>query len=151
MAKSKGIEIVIRKLRRSLPKFKGCKRCGRCCGPVYLTDWEYQKILNLLNHNQLWNEVRDNIDLYRRADDPTIQVTCLLMRFEEDGTTTCMVYCQRPVVCKLYGLHKDLPCQNSPNETIDKKHIKGMAEYYNYHPKQILEDELLATMRQMKE
>ena len=126
--------LTLRKLRRSIPKTEGCIRCGECCGPLRATPYEIIKIVSMITRKELWPEVRENLNVNLESDNEYVQVSCPLLRMNEDVGSECMVYNQRPIVCRLHGLKRTLPCKNIDN-SIWKTTEEERAYYLNLKEK----------------
>lgn len=123
------IKVIIRKARREAPSMEGCIRCGKCCGPLKVTHLEVFKVVSTITRKGLWPEVRDNLNRALNSTDPNERVICPMLRMIE-GKSACMVYNQRPIVCRLQGTKKTLPCPNAKEQVIPLG--KWCQNYYDH-------------------
>jgi Fe-S-cluster containining protein len=121
-------DVILRKVKLEIPPFKGCKRCGQCCGPLKCHPLEWEKIKAFLNHNGLWEDVAENCHNHKAIAGKLPVKSCFLLGFESDGTTYCMIYKVRPIVCRMQGLKPELQCKMSQNESF--KTTKHIDRYY---------------------
>lgn len=80
-----------------------CEGCGKCCGPVpFETEF-------LMQHAHLYQELPDNLDYTfpGLVIPTTVSLDCV---FLEKLTKRCVIYDERPEVCRLMGTIPELPC-----------------------------------------
>lgn len=107
------IEKIVKKLRQEIPRKTGCQQCGECCGPVLLTGYEINRIAWYITQNELWPKVAENLLKRATTNDDELRITCPLLDIQKN-TTKCLVYPERPIVCRLQGNMKDLRCPMNP-------------------------------------
>lgn len=78
-----------------------CKDCGKCCGPVPFEE-EFLK-----THNYLFQEPAVVKELYGKFVPITDSLMCVFLHRKNKK---CLIYEQRPDVCKLQGTIPQLPC-----------------------------------------
>lgn len=99
----------MRKLK-VLPSMQCDEGCGECCGPVMVTETEFQRVARYAKEHGIVPVANPD------------GITC---PFFLEGT--CKVYAVRPMICKAYG-HSDVPtltCPrgynvNVPSEQVDR-------------------------------
>lgn len=96
----------MRKLK-VLPPMRCDPDCGDCCGPVPVTETEYQRVLRFVRAN--------NIELREHG------VDCPLLH---DGR--CAVYDARPLPCRIFGHLPRLACSRGYNVDVDARQIERM-------------------------
>jgi len=91
-----------------------CLRCGRCCGPHYVSEREQAEIDRYLAER----------DMPKRAFE-SIYDKC---PYYEDNS--CLIYPVRPLVCRLMGLTELMPCPSGvvPDRKISKEEAVRMLE-----------------------
>ncbi len=80
-----------------------CKGCGACCGPVpFGRDF-------LMENAHLYQEQPVMLQHWPRCETAPIteSLECV---FLDKGTKRCLVYDNRPEVCRLQGTIPELPC-----------------------------------------
>jgi hypothetical protein len=75
--------MTLEEIRARIPLVAGCIQCGDCCGHVPASLEEFGRI-------KLWAEEKQDC------------------RFLENGK--CTIYDERPIMCRLFGLHEELRC-----------------------------------------
>ena len=83
-------------------EFKCKANCGECCGVIPLNP---QLVLN--NVDKIQVEPIETIELGGEAVPMTEDGLCIFLRREDKQ---CMIYDERPSVCRKYGLNDELPC-----------------------------------------
>ena len=91
---------------------KICKGCGKCCGPV-----PFPKEF-LMTHNHLYQELPVSLLFFspNLIIPQTISLDCVFLNKIEKK---CLIYEDRPEVCRLQGNMPELPCPKSENLTGD--------------------------------
>jgi hypothetical protein len=106
-----------------LPPMQCDPGCGDCCGPVIVTEVEYQAVRSFAQKRSLL---------------PVKQgLTC---PFYQGGT--CTVYEVRPFACQLFGHIEELPCSRGYNVNISSE-VGGKAAMRNGRPTRMLHELLL--------
>ena len=77
------------------PHFK-CNNCGECCGPVPISEKEYNKIKKYC--------IENNIVPIKNID--------IICPFRDTINKKCTIYEVRPTLCKLMGVTKGMFCPN---------------------------------------
>ena len=79
-----------------------CKNnCGNCCGVVPIPKEVYEKNKDKITKKIIdIKQIRDNIYVI------TKDMFCIFL----DKKKRCMIYEERPDVCKIYGIDMRLPC-----------------------------------------
>lgn len=75
-----------------------CDGCGQCCGPVAITHDEYWAIKDYCSAKGI---VWANRGLF----------VCGFL----DEDNRCRIYEARPLLCRMYGITKELPCPHHPD------------------------------------
>ncbi|CAI8755439.1 MULTISPECIES: YkgJ family cysteine cluster protein [Pseudomonas] len=101
----------IRDLRQQIPTFDCVPGCHDCCGPVTTSPEEMSR---------LPRKTRAEQDAAMEA------LNCVHL-----GPNGCTVYEERPLICRLFGTTKTLPCPNGrgPVELIHPRVEKQIFEY----------------------
>jgi len=79
-----------------------CLRCGACCGPHYVSEEEQKEIETYLA--EMGMKKRPYLSMYDKC--PYLELV--------NGVYTCLIYPVRPLICRLMGEVKSMPCFNSP-------------------------------------
>lgn len=85
-----------------------CRHCGRCCGPIPVTYSEWQLIRRAIRHMPL-SEV-ERLEKQNRKP-----LTCPLRDVDNER---CSIYEARPLLCRLQGTQRGLPCPHQPEAAI---------------------------------
>ena len=98
-------------LRRQIPSFECVPGCHDCCGPVTTSPEEMSRLPRKTAAEQ------------EAAMD---ELNCVHL-----GPKGCTVYDERPLICRLFGTTKTLPCPNGrrPVELIHPRVEKQIHEY----------------------
>ena len=98
-------------LRRQIPSFECVPGCHDCCGPVTTSTEEMSRLPRKTAAEQ------------EAAMD---ELNCVHL-----GPHGCTVYDERPLICRLFGTTKTLPCPNGrrPVELIHPRVEKQIHEY----------------------
>ena len=99
--------MTIDEIRARIPAVSGCIQCGDCCGRVPAALEEYTR----LSH---WREEEEDC------------------RFLRDGK--CEIYEERPIMCRLFGLHEMLRCPHGARGERDLTMDEIMALFSEYNP-----------------
>lgn len=91
-----------------LPPMRCDVGCGKCCGPVPLSETEYQRVRRFMAKHNV--RARDNGIL-----------TCPLY---QDGR--CAVYQARPTMCRVFGHVPKMSCPHGYNVNVDDRHVLRM-------------------------
>lgn len=81
-----------------------CVNCGDCCGPVPISNTDWDKILVASNKMSVQ-------ELKRLSTQKRHIMTCI---FRDMDFKKCAIYEHRPLICKLQGTQKGLPCPHMP-------------------------------------
>ncbi len=84
-----------------------CKRCGKCCGPHFVSPKERLTIRDYLKQHDM--EERPHTSIYEYC--PYLE------------NNTCLIYPVRPLICRLMGITELLPCPEGcePAELLPKE------------------------------
>lgn len=101
----------IRDLRRQIPSFECVPGCHDCCGPVTTSSEEMSRLPRKTPAEQ---EAALN------------ELNCVHL-----GPHGCTVYDERPLICRLFGTTKTLPCPNDrrPEVLIHPRVEKQVHEF----------------------
>ncbi|WP_338800324.1 YkgJ family cysteine cluster protein [Pseudomonas sp. RSB 5.4] len=101
----------IRNLRQQIPSFECVPGCHDCCGPVTTSPEEMARLPRKTRAEQ---------------DAAMDELNCVHL-----GPNGCTVYEERPLICRLFGTTKTLPCPNGrgPVELIHPRVEKQIFEY----------------------
>ena len=94
---------------------KLCEGCGECCGPVPFTR-QFIK-----NHKEKIQVKYEKIPFGREILPVTEDLHCIFLDRE---TKRCLIYTERPQVCKLQGTIPKLPCLKLNPELCDELDFK---------------------------
>ncbi|MHA1662563.1 MAG: YkgJ family cysteine cluster protein [Candidatus Thorarchaeota archaeon] len=124
-------EILLRKVKKEIPSFKGCQRCGQCCGQLKCHPFELEKIKSYLTRNNAWKVLKFKYKIQKviEKDVPNNAKSCYFLVFDKDAKTSCSIYNVRPIVCRMQGLKSNLRCPHNPAQ--DLKMTPNMNEYYD--------------------
>lgn len=126
-----------------MTEFK-CKRCGKCCGIVPFTKSEYKAIKNIAKKRHIGfvkqemygkivylpkKLVKELNDIYETKDINKVEnLKCPFLEYDAMGKATCIIYENRPEVCRLFG-NGNHPCLKCPNYKIDRNRLlKGLQQ-----------------------
>lgn len=101
----------VRTLRQQIPSFECVPGCHDCCGPVTTSPEEMSRLPRKTRAEQ---------------DAAMDELNCVHL-----GPNGCTVYEERPLICRLFGTTKTLPCPNErrPVELIHPRVEKQIFEY----------------------
>lgn len=98
-----------------IPSFKCKEGCADCCGPIQLSRLEYLRCMKASGRTV--KDVRQH--MARNLKHKIYQ--CPLLNKK---TNHCSVYEVRPVICRIFGVVKDLPCPHGygpdPADTLSE-------------------------------
>ena len=104
-------------------KFK-CQQCGACCTAVPI-------------HIDIYNKFKDKLSVYAKV----INITDTIVTVWSSDTNArcgflnpfnnCVIYNDRPQICKSYGDKHGLQCVNQFNNTFNVKHLKQVSAIEN--------------------
>lgn len=95
-----------------LPQMRCDDHCGKCCGPVFVSEAEYQRVASVVQ--------RCGIRPQRNG-----WLTCPLYI---DGK--CSVYHARPAICKLFGHAPGMTCAHGYNTPATASDIEKYRRYF---------------------
>lgn len=103
----------------SIPPVTGCKKCGRCCGPVVFHVDELEAAYEYLELTEQWRTADAARVWFQKMcpDDGNLvlknpgQLQCPFFR----ASKGCTIYPVRPMVCRQYGLSMDKSFGRCPN------------------------------------
>jgi len=99
--------------------FKCIDSCGKCCGPILFTREEWEKHRYLLPPCVYIDYIGDRIV-------PQTEKCPFLTKEKQ-----CMIYDDRPEVCRLFGVDERLPCpylkpNGKPRSKASQKQVERM-------------------------
>lgn len=97
--------------RISLPLMECRDDCGECCGPVMAKDWEYQRLMSLVEKKGL-TPLRQGL-------------TCPWYQHGQ-----CAMYEARPFVCRLFGHSDRLVCCHGLNVNLPAAEERRITDAY---------------------
>jgi len=129
--KTKEIQRRLNEIYSLVPNFN-CDRCGQCCGPIHWGLSEDIIIREFLKENKReyikWNE----------DDYINNELRCPYYNREKN---ICTIYQVRPLICRLQGVVKELPCPNKiPNKILPRQTTDEMWRIFRKLEKE-LDDE----------
>ena len=86
-----------------------CKKCGVCCGPIFWSMPEDKIIRRYLEENNM-NYIEWSVDQYKEND----------FRCPYQKDNACMIYPVRPMICRMQGVSRKLPCEIKSSPYISK-------------------------------
>jgi len=92
----------------NIPTHKNCINCGGCCGVIPATQSEISGIREYLE-DKAKVKVIANKKRHKLLDCP----------FRDDEAKKCLIYPVRPVICRLFGVTKDMKCPQGNSAQID--------------------------------
>ena len=106
-------EVELRYLRQEIPQFECIPGCHDCCGPVTASSLEMSKL-----------PVKSDDE----HDAALAEFNCVHL-----GCGGCEVYTERPLICRLFGTTKSLPCPHGrrPEKLTDAKVEQQVHQYLN--------------------
>lgn len=105
MSKS-STEHVVKLFRGAIPAFQCLPGCHDCCGPVPASHWEKNQLPAV--------PVAKRLAALAHLDCPHL------------GPQGCMVYDQRPLLCRLFGTVESLPCPHGQRPAkLLAPHVEG--------------------------
>jgi hypothetical protein len=104
---------IVRMFRAAIPTFTCVPGCTDCCGPVPASEWELKRLPRL---------------------DPATRAACYTadgLSCPHQGPLGCMVYEERPLVCRLFGTVEKLPCPHGrrPAKLLDPQVEREILRY----------------------
>ena len=90
-----------------IKKYKSCKDCGKCCGPVPITEDDVKEIGEYIKENKI---------KVRKVD--PLSLNCI---FRDEKSKKCLIYPVRPLICRLFR------CDNPVLVATEAERFK---EYY---------------------
>jgi len=82
-------------------EFKCLSDCGKCCGIVPLQKEVFQK-----HKDKFQRKIKEIVEMGDEIYPLTNDLNCIFLGSKKE----CLIYHDRPEVCKTYGLIEDLPC-----------------------------------------
>jgi len=117
----KKIMVRLNKIYSKIPSFD-CKHCHECEGPIVWFEPEEINIREYLNKNNLEYIVWSTEDFEKN------NMKCPYLKNDR-----CSIYPVRPIVCRLQGNIRDLPCKFNKNNLItDEKYHEIKNEFNNF-------------------
>jgi len=109
----------IRFLRKQIPSFACKEGCHDCCGPVTASSIEVARL-----------PVKSDAE----HEQALAELNCPYL-----GENGCEVYEERPLICRLFGTTKNLPCPNNcaPEQMIAPK-IEQQIHAFHRETRQVL-------------
>jgi len=105
------IKISLNQIYSMIPDFK-CKHCHSCCGPIIWFEPENYLIKDYIKKHK--------ISLKKIED------KCPFL-----GHTGCTIYTVRPIVCRLQGLTKELPCKHNKKIHLKNRDLNKIKNEFN--------------------
>jgi uncharacterized protein len=108
------------KLYAELPTI-ACKRlCQECCGPIMLSRVESERLEQRKGVVRIARYYKDSVLLEVKAD--------LRCQFLAPVIGTCMVYADRPLICRLFGLVPEMRCPHGcePSRWASKNEVENL-------------------------
>lgn len=104
------IKKCLNEIYSKVPEFK-CENCGECCGPVV---WSYPEDLVIREYLE-----KNNMEYVYWSQEQWIENK---LKCPQLGDGSCKIYPVRPLVCRLQGHNKKLPCPKNPKPdmTLDE-------------------------------
>lgn len=81
-----------------------CKQCGRCCGTVPMTIRMFRRFKDRTTKKYRLEDFGPGYVVAITDDDQ-----CVFL----DNDNLCLIYNNRPLVCRIYGVNEKLPCVNA--------------------------------------
>ena len=81
-----------------------CINCGQCCGPVPISNTDWDNIVTAVGNMNLTDI--EHLVMQKRES-----MTCI---FRDNEFKKCAIHEHRPLICRLQGTQKGLPCPNMP-------------------------------------
>ncbi|MEP6755322.1 MAG: YkgJ family cysteine cluster protein [Chthonomonadales bacterium] len=95
----------------------GCDKCGsRCSFGVPMTQSEYEVIVDFLSDEVVGRQV-SRVEQQNKQLDLGDEISVAMCRFRDMENGNCAVYSARPLICRLLGHVKWMPC---PIEKVEK-------------------------------
>jgi len=110
---------IIVRLRENIPSFKCIQGCHDCCGPVTASSEEMSRM---------------PVKTYAEHEAALSNLMCVHL-----GPNGCNVYEERPLICRLFGTTKRMPCPNGcrPEVMVDSE-IERQVHHYIANSRQVL-------------
>jgi len=125
-----------------------CKRCGNCCGLVPFTNKEYKRIKRKAKKLRITFVKKDYGYITKKAsrlmdklDEKGEEIasnfeqnlTCPFLRFNKDKKAVCLIYEDRPQICRDFGkgTHPYLVCSNNLKDAKDPIWLYGKKRMEN--------------------
>lgn len=135
-APGRDLKIAIRKLEKEIPKFKHCKQCGECCGPLLITTPEYVTIIKELIRTNQFQQVAKNLIRTDSTEAGEDRHTCPLLNITQGDPNTikgrktgCMIYRKRPIICRAQAVTPGMACEFDRKEYKTKRNMKLWKRY----------------------
>jgi len=113
------IEESLIKIYCEIPNFE-CKNCHKCCNNIIWFEPENYLIRNYLKDHNI-----NFLKLYTKKYKINSKKCMFLTK------KGCIIYPVRPIVCRLQGLIKDLPCKNNKKIFLSNKKLKKIKNDFN--------------------
>ncbi len=120
--------------RLPLDRCDGCDRCGlRCAASTPMCEEEYRRI------RQAWLSLpaadRERLREQIRQVELSPGITMPVCAFRDVASGHCMVYADRPLICRLFGAVWWLPCPAELIPPSDEAWIRALLEEYCAEPR----------------
>lgn len=110
---------IIAGLRENIPSFECVPGCHDCCGPVTTSPEEMSRL-----------PVKTDAEHEAALND----LSCVHL-----GPNGCTVYGERPLICRLFGTTKTMPCPNDRGpERMVAPDIERQVHHYIANTRQVL-------------
>jgi len=109
-----GLKEKHQRLYDMIPDFK-CKQCGECCGPIPMTKWERNN-----------RPIQKEINVIKMLESRELNCPHLV-------NNKCEIYKQRPLLCRMFGTVKPMPCPNNcrPDRMVTEEEAREIKEGYD--------------------
>lgn len=99
-----------------IPEHTKCINCGECCGSLIPISKTEDKVIE---------EYVSNMDIFTKQRLRTQKRDSMTCQFRDNLKRNCAIYPARPIICKLFGVTKDLKCPQGNTCKINGYELLG--------------------------
>ncbi len=92
----------------NIPAHSNCINCGKCCGIIPVTNTDIERIRKFVHENP------SALEVFAREREDVLEC-----RFRDNEARKCAIYPVRPTICRLFGVIKELQCENGNSANVN--------------------------------